>query len=80
MYFLLPQATGKGIGKEILQRLEADAIEKGITKIVVDICDENTISIEFHRKNGFSEYGRLKECWQKHGKKLGIVFMEKQLV
>jgi phosphinothricin acetyltransferase len=80
MYFLLPEATGKGIGKRVLRQLESDAIEKGITKIVVDISDDNKKSIEFHIKNGFCEYGRLKECWQKHGKKLGIVFMEKELI
>ncbi len=78
MYFLLPEATGRGIGKRILEQLEIDAAKKGITKIIVDICDENTKSIEFHKKNGFVEYGRLRNCWEKHGKKLGIVFMEKE--
>jgi L-amino acid N-acyltransferase YncA len=79
MYFFKPEATGKGFGKAVLQKLETDAVKKGINKIVVDISDENTGSIEFHTKNGFHEYGRLKDCWEKHGRKLGIVFMEKVL-
>lgn len=79
MYFLKPEATGKGVGKAVLQKLETDAVKKGLHKIVVDISDENSRSIEFHKENGFHEYGRLKDCWKKHGQKLGIVFMEKLL-
>jgi L-amino acid N-acyltransferase YncA len=79
MYFLKPEATGKGWGKTVLQKLEVDAARKGLKKIVVDISDGNSRSIEFHRKNGFHEYGRLHNCWEKHGKKIGIVFMEKDI-
>lgn len=79
MYFLKPEATGKGWGKTVLQKLEADAARKGLKKIVVDISDANSRSIVFHRKNGFHEYGRLHNCWEKHGKETGIVFMEKEL-
>ena len=79
MYFIKKESIGKGIGKRALQQLEADARNKGISKIIVDITDDNRNSITFHERNGFSEYGRLKKCWNKFGKDLGIVYMEKDI-
>ncbi len=79
MYFIKPEFTGKGIGGKALARLEKDAIENGMDRIVVDIADDNAGSIRFHERHGFTEYGRLKKCWNKLGKGLGIVFMEKEL-
>jgi phosphinothricin acetyltransferase len=79
MYFIKPEMTGKGIGKNTLSVLEKDAMQNGIKKIVVDISDENEKSIEFHKKNGFVEYGRLEKCWKKFGRDVGIVYMYKNL-
>lgn len=79
MYFIKKEYIGKGIGNETLARLEADAKRMGIRKLVVDIADDNVISISFHRRNGFREYGKLEKCWTKFGKALGIVYMEKDL-
>lgn len=79
MYFIGREYTGKGMGKTILEKLEADAKALGIKKLIVDITDDNDISIRFHKKNGFTEYGRLGNCWKKFGKDLGIVYMEKDI-
>lgn len=79
MYFLAPEATGKGVGKNILEVLENDAVMHGMGKIVVDISDDNGKSVDFHVKNGFREFGRLRACWRKFGKELGIVYMAKDL-
>lgn len=79
MYFLKENTTGKGIGKETLKILQNDAKESGINKIIIDICDENTYSLNFHKANGFKEYGRLEKCWTKFGRELGIVYMQKSI-
>lgn len=76
MYFIKKEYIGKGIGSKTLEKLEKDAREHGINKIVVDITDDNETSIDFHKRNGFKEYGRLNRCWKKFGKDLGIVYME----
>jgi len=78
-YFIKKEYIGKGIGKRALQQLEDDAKNIGISKIIVDITDDNKSSLMFHERNGFSEYGRLKKCWKKFGKELGIVYMEKDI-
>lgn len=79
MYFIKREYIGKGIGKAALSKLEKDAKELWISKLVVDITDDNEISINFHKRNGFTEYGRLNGCWKKFGKDLGIVYMEKNI-
>jgi phosphinothricin acetyltransferase len=79
MYFILKGYVGKGIGAIILEKLEDDARRLGIRKLIVDVTDDNEASLKFHRKHGFSEYGRLRSCWKKFDKDLGIVFMEKNI-
>jgi L-amino acid N-acyltransferase YncA len=79
MYFVEKEYIGKGVGAKTLARLENDARDKGISKLVVDITDDNEQSISFHERNGFKEYGRLNRCWNKSGKDLGIVYMEKNI-
>lgn len=79
MYFIKEEYIGKGVGTKSIKRLEKDAKERGINKLVVDITDDNDRSISFHKRNGFIEYGRLRKCWKKFGKDLGIVFMEKAI-
>ncbi|MCE1169091.1 MAG: N-acetyltransferase family protein [Sphingobacteriia bacterium] len=79
MYFIKKEYIGKGIGTSVLGKLEDDAKRLGVKKLIVDITDDNDISISFHKKNGFREYGRLKKCWKKFEKDLGIVYMEKDI-
>jgi len=79
MYFLSKDWVGKGIGGETLAFLEGEARGRGVTKLLVDITDDNEASLAFHRKHGFREYGHLENCWQKFEKPLGIVYMEKNI-
>ena len=67
------------MGRKILLLLENDAKQHSMKKLVVDISDENEESIAFHKKHGFIEYGRLKNCWQKFGRNIGIVYMCKEI-
>ena len=41
MYFIKPEMTGKGVGRNMLSLIENDAKQNGIKKLVVDISDEN---------------------------------------
>ena len=79
MYFIKSGMTGKGMGRKILSLLENDAKQHSMKKLVVDISDENEQSITFHKNNGFVEYGRLKNCWKKFGRNIGIVYMYKEI-
>jgi L-amino acid N-acyltransferase YncA len=78
-YFIKPEYTGKGIGKKILDFLIGKAREKGITSILASISSLNGGSIEFHKKNGFLECGRLKGIGRKKGIIFDVVYMQKTL-
>lgn len=77
--FLLPEATGKGLGKIVLDYLEGKAREVGITIILSSISSRNPESQNFHLKNGFVECGRFHDVGKKNGKFFDIVWMEKHL-
>ena len=78
-YFIDPDHTGKGLGKQLLEFLETEGKKKGITTILADISSLNTGSIHFHRQNGFVESGRFKQVGKKMGKIFDTVWMQKMI-
>lgn len=47
-----PEFRGKGLGKALLKRLAAIALERGCTRYVWQVLDWNTPSIEFYKAMG----------------------------
>jgi L-amino acid N-acyltransferase YncA len=78
--YLHPDASGKGLGKELLAVLCAQAEAAGIRKLIAVIGDSaNTASVGVHRSLGFESVGVLKSCGWKFGKWLDVVLMDKTL-
>jgi L-amino acid N-acyltransferase YncA len=67
---------GKGIGRLLLTRLIALAREGGYHNMIGGIDADNTGSIEFHRKFGFTDAGTIKEAGYKFGRWLDLTFMQ----
>lgn len=67
---------GKGIGSKLLQRLITLARQQGYHTMVGCIDADNTGSIAFHKKYGFTEAGLLKQSAFKFGKWLDLLFMQ----
>jgi len=78
-YFMDPDYTGKGLGKDLLRFLETTARPKGILTLLAHISSLNTASIHFHRNNGFIECGRFKRVGRKKGRVFDSVWMQKML-
>jgi len=78
-YFIAPEHTGKGLGRELLEGLEAEGREKGIAVILAEISSLNEGSIRFHARNGFVECGRFPGVGRKHGRIFDVVWMQKSL-
>lgn len=79
MYFIHHEYTGKGIGSLTLKKLENEARKIGVRALIADISTENNGSIDFHKKNGFVEYGRLPSFAKKFNRHFGIVYLLKEL-
>ena len=78
--YLHPDASGKGLGKELLAMLCAQAEAAGVRKLIAVIGDSaNLPSIGVHRSLGFDNVGVLKSCGWKFGKWLDVVLMDKGL-
>ena len=78
-YFLKDGHTGKGIGRQVLSKLEEEAGKAGIKRLLADISSENRGSIDFHLKNGFTQCGTFKNVGKKFDKSFDVVWMEKEL-
>ncbi|NDV00998.1 GNAT family N-acetyltransferase [Pseudoroseicyclus tamaricis] len=76
---LAPEARGRGVGRQLMQALEAQARERGAHVMVGVISGENHGALAFHAALGFQEAGRLKEAGRKFGRWLDAVFMQKIL-
>jgi GNAT superfamily N-acetyltransferase len=50
--FVLPEHRGAGVGKALLQRLAAIALEKGCARMKWEVLDWNTSAIDFYRSMG----------------------------
>ncbi len=50
--FVLPELRGKGIGKALLKRVAAVAVQKGCQRLQWEVLDWNTPAIDFYRAMG----------------------------
>jgi len=50
--FVMPEFRGLGIGKALLQRVAAIAVEKGCKRLQWEVLDWNTPAIDFYRAMG----------------------------
>lgn len=78
-YFIDKEYTGKGIGKQCLEKLIEEAKKMGICHLISDISNENTGSINFHEKNGFRKVGEFEAIGEKLGRSFGLVLMQRDV-
>lgn len=78
-YFIHHEHTRKGLGKRLLDFLEAEGRNKGITIILANISSLNPGSINFHNMNGFVECGHFKSVCRKKGQLFDTLWMQKTL-
>ena len=77
--YLRPEFHGKGIGRKLYTALETFLRLQGYHVSYAIITSENTASLDFHSSMGYSLLAEFPHCAYKHGKCLGIIWMEKRL-
>ncbi len=78
--YLGPAATGKGLGKVLLERLLDESKAAGIKEVLAVIADKGAeASIQMHKKFGFKETGRMGRVGYKLDRWLGTVTLRKVL-
>jgi ribosomal protein S18 acetylase RimI-like enzyme len=53
---VLPEYRGRGIGKGLLQAVEAEARERGCCKLTLEVLDQNLQALRTYQSAGFKRY------------------------
>lgn len=78
--YLAAEASGKGLGKALLQELLVQLERRGVRKVMAVIGDSaNLGSVGVHATLGFEKAGVIESCGWKFGRWLDIVLMQKSL-
>lgn len=77
--YLRQDVRGKGIGRKLYAALEEILRQQGFRLSYAIITSENDASLAFHSRMGYSHLAFFSDCAWKHGRLLGITWMQKQL-
>jgi phosphinothricin acetyltransferase len=76
--YVAPEASGRGIGRRLLQALCEQAEEAGIWTIQTGIFPENAASLALHERCGFRRVGVRERIGVHHGRWRDVVFLERR--
>ena len=68
-----------GIGKKLYNEIEKLGLSLGLCKIISLVTSSNRSSISFHKAMGFTKLCLIKNAAYKHGKWVGVAFLEKNI-
>ena len=77
--YLHPGIHGRGVGRQLYEKLEAILTAQGYRLAYALITTENQGSVEFHKKLGYTCRAVFPNCGYKLGRWLGVIWLEKQL-
>lgn len=77
--YLIPEAQGRGLGKQLMQHLVDNASKNGIHVMIAAITANNQASIRLHEWFGFKHAGILPQTGIKFDQWLDLLFMYKIL-
>ena len=77
--YLRQDARRKGIGKSLYAALEEILLRQGYQVLYALVTSENTDSLRFHEKLGYTTRAVFPGCAYKFGRSLGVSWLEKRL-
>jgi phosphinothricin acetyltransferase len=76
---LAPDAGGGGLGRALLNRIEAHAADQGIHSLFAGVSAENTAGVAFHLACGYVQVARLPQVGWKFDRWHDLVLLQKFL-
>ncbi len=70
--YLSPRYRGRGIGKELMQRLIEECRRAGFHALIACITEGNEASVALHLKLGFKQVSHFEEVGMKFNRKLDV--------
>ena len=78
--YLAPRATGRGLGRALLDALLESCAEAGVRQVIAVIADTGyATSSRLHARCGFREVGRLERVGFKHDRWMDTVLTQREL-
>lgn len=77
--YLDPRIHRRGVGRALYARLEQILTAQGYRMVYAVITAENEASIAFHAACGYRAAATFENCGFKHGRWLGVTWMQKEL-
>jgi len=78
-YFVLPEHTGRGLGRRMLSQFVEAAKEIGIDNLLASVSSLNEQSLRFHDQAGFERCGTFRAVGRKFGREFDVVWFQKRL-
>jgi phosphinothricin acetyltransferase len=75
--YLKPEYSGKGIGKETIERLETVARQNNVSVLIGVISGDNTASLKLFEKCGYEKCAHFKKVGEKFNKIIDVVAYQK---
>jgi phosphinothricin acetyltransferase len=79
LVYVDPVHHGRGIGRELLQRLVEEARSLGYRTIVASVATDNGAGLKLHKSLGFEVVGTLKDAAYKFDRWMDITLVQKRL-
>lgn len=77
--YVHPEHQGRGIGTHLLAELIRLAKARGRRVLIARVVDQNSGSVRYHEKLGFTTVGVMHGVGEKFGRVLDVRVMEMQL-
>ncbi|MGD9955454.1 MAG: ribosomal protein S18-alanine N-acetyltransferase [Candidatus Nanopelagicales bacterium] len=58
-----PRSQGRGLGRELLDALLAEAARRGCTQVFLEVLDTNAPAIALYERSGFERQGRRRDYY-----------------
>jgi phosphinothricin acetyltransferase len=79
LVYVDPLHHGKGIGRQLIERLAEEARGLGYRTMVAQVAADNEAGMRLHKAAGFRQVGTIHQAAHKFNRWMDITLMEKQL-
>ena len=71
-----PDRQRQGVGKRLLQRFFEHGTSQNMTRVVLEVAEDNIPAVKLYRDFGFVEFGRRKGYYKKGNRKIDAIMMK----